>query len=270
MTTTEGGNAADLYIDLLKRSLTREISEQHFELVGFPTGLLPDWLRVRLESQPWKIVKRVDARRGLGWWPLEGETMAGIRRLDQLQDAIDTVLREGIEGDLIEAGVWRGGVTIFMRGMLEARGDRGRNVWVADSFDGLPRPDATRYPADATDSHWSRKQLAVSLDRVRDNFRRYGLLDERVRFVPGWFSESLASAPIEKLAIARIDGDMYGSTIEALRAVYPKVAHGGFVIIDDYHTVKGCRLAADDFRAASHVTAPLVPIDGEAVYWRRT
>lgn len=260
--------AADLYLDLLKRSLTRSMDAEHFELIGFPTGLLPDRVRRWLESRPWKLVKRVDANRGLGWWPMQGETMVGLQRLDHVQSAIDTIIREGVEGDLIEAGVWRGGVTIFMRGMLKVRGENSRTVWVADSFAGLPRPDA-RYPADAADRHWSRKQLAVSLEKVKANFARYGLLDDRVRFLAGWFRDTLPDAPIAKLAIARIDADMYGSTVEALEALYPKVSRGGFVIIDDYNTVAGCRKAVDDFRARNGVGEALLPIDSEAVFWRR-
>jgi len=72
--------------------------------------------------------------------------------------------------------------------------------------------------------------LAVSLERVQDNFRRYGLLDRQVRFLKGWFRDTLPAAPIERLAILRLDGDLYESTIQALGALHGKVSAGGVVM----------------------------------------
>lgn len=74
--------------------------------------------------------------------------MVGLKRLDNLQYCVETVLRDGVEGDLIETGVRRGGSCIFMRGILAAYGDTTRKVYVADSFEGLPAPDPGKYPAD--------------------------------------------------------------------------------------------------------------------------
>ena len=152
-------------------------------------------------------------------------------------------------GDLIETGVWRGGATIFMRAILKARGVTDRLVWVADSFAGLPPPDTARYPQDEGITLHQFPQLAVPLERVQDNFRRYGLLDEQVRFLKGWFRDTLPTAPIERLAILRLDGDLYESTIQALDSLYHKLSVGGFVIVDDYGNVAACRQAVHDFRA---------------------
>jgi O-methyltransferase len=182
---------------------------------------------------------------------------------------VTSVLRDGVPGDLVETGVWRGGATILMRAVLKVHGSQDRRVWVVDSFEGLPRPDPRRYPKDAGDQHWRQRSLAVSIDEVRANFERYGLLDEQVRFLPGWFSETLVDAPIERLAVLRIDADMYQSTMEALRFLYPKVSAGGYVIVDDYGAVDGCRAAVDDFRAAQGISDELVPIDWTGVFWRR-
>ena len=102
---------------------------------------------------------------------------------------------------------------------------------------------------------------------MRDNFRRYGLLDDEVEFLEGWFKDTLPAAPIERLAILRLDGDMYGSTMETLEALYDKVGPGGFVIVDDY-ILPGCRKAVDDFRAARGIAAPMTDVDGAAVFWR--
>jgi O-methyltransferase len=109
--------------------------------------------------------------------------------------------------------------------------------------------------------------LAVDLDSVKRNFERYGLLDQQVVFLKGWFCDTLPNAPIEKLSILRLDGDMYGSTMEALKALYPKLSPGGFCIVDDYH-LDGCKQAVDDYRRNNKITAPLETIDWAGRYWR--
>ena len=180
------------------------------------------------------------------------------------------MVEDNVEGDLIETGVWRGGACILMRGALRAYGDETRNVWVADSFQGLPKPNADKYAADAGDEHWTHSDyLAVSLEQVQANFRRFGLLDDRVRFLKGWFSETLPTAPIEKLAILRLDGDMYESTMDAISALYPKLSVGGFVIVDDYF-LEGCKAAIHDYRDAHGIEDRMIEIDENAVYWRRS
>ena len=157
-----------------------------------------------------------------------------------------------------------------MRAILKAYGVTDRTVFVADSFEGLPKPDALRYPADAGDRHWTRRELAVSLDRVRANFARYGLLDEQVHFLMGWFKDTLPIAPIERLAVARLDGDMYESTMDAIEALYPKLQPGGFLIMDDYGAVPACKQATEDYRERCGIREPIVPIDWTGVYWRKT
>ena len=121
-----------------------------------------------------------------------------------------------------------------MKGIIEAYGEATRRVFVCDSFQGLPKPDTQKYAADTGDVHHTYAQLAVSKKDVEDNFRNYCLLDDRVMFLEGWFKDTLHLAPIEKLAVCRIDGDMYESTIQALDALYAKLQPGGFLIVDDY------------------------------------
>jgi O-methyltransferase len=196
--------------------------------------------------------------------------MIGLERLNNLESCITDVIHRGIPGDLIETGVWRGGATIFMRGVLKAFRDTSRTVWVADSFQGLPRPDIDRYPQDAGDTYWeSNNVFAVSLDEVRANFAKYGLLDDQVRFLEGWFKDTLPGAPIERLAVLRLDGDMYSSTADALTHLYPKLSVGGYVIIDDYNNEPRCRQAVDDFRAARGITEQIQDIDWTGVFWQR-
>jgi len=152
--------------------------------------------------------------------------------------------------------------------VLEAHGDDTRTVWVADSFRGLPPPNVVDYPADADDLHHIVTGLRVGVDAVKANFRRYGLLDDHVQFLEGWFKDTLPAAPIDRLAVMRLDGDMYESTMQALDALYPKLSPGGYCIIDDY-VLKGCRRAVDEFRERHRISEPLQFIDWTGVYWRK-
>ncbi len=234
--------AHDLYLDLMMRCLTDLLYDGCDE-------------RIRAEGRD---------------WPARAHTMIGLKRLANLRFCVETILDDGIPGDLIETGVWRGGATIFMRAILKARGATDRLVWVADSFAGLPPPDTIRYPDDAGITLHQFPQLAVPLERVQENFRRYGLLDGQVRFLKGWFRDTLPAAPIERLAILRLDGDLYESTIQALDGLYDKLSLGGFVIVDDYGNVAACQQAVDDFRTEHGISDPIMPIDWGGVYWRRS
>jgi len=202
-------------------------------------------------------------------WPSQAHSMIGHKRMLQLQRAAEWVIDRGVPGDFIETGVWRGGASIMLRAILKAWDVTDRRVWVADSFAGLPRPDPERYPADRDDILHSYPALAVSIEAVRANFARYDLLDEQVVFLKGWFRDTLPTAPIEKLAILRLDGDLYESTMDALSALYDKVSPGGFVIVDDYGAFPNCRAAVADFRGKRGIEDRIHDIDGTGVFWQR-
>ena len=106
------------------------------------------------------------------------------------------------------------------------------------------------------------------METVQANFERYDLMDDQVRFLKGWFRDTLHLAPIERLAVLRLDGDMYESTMDALTALYGKVSPGGFVIVDDYF-LPNCRQAIGDFRAARGIDEPIQEIDGNGVFWEK-
>jgi O-methyltransferase len=196
--------------------------------------------------------------------------MIGMERLTSLQNCIETALAEDVPGDLVECGVWRGGACILMRAVLAVYGDEKRQVWVADSFAGVPPPDSKNYAADKDlRLDLQADVLAVSESAVRANFDRYNLLDDRVRFLPGWFKDSLRGAPIDCISVLRLDGDLYESTIEALDALYPRLSAGGFCIIDDYHAISACRQAVVDYREQHSISAPIIEIDGTGILWRK-
>jgi O-methyltransferase len=196
-------------------------------------------------------------------------TMIGRKRLENIEHCVETALEENIQGDLIETGIWRGGATIFMRAILAAYGVTDRRVWAADSFQGVPAPSLSQ-DGDVDFSARVLPILAVNCQQVRDLFARYGLLDDQVRFLEGWFKDTLASAPIEKLAVLRLDGDLYESTMDALNPLYEKVSLGGFVIVDDYFSCPPCGRAITDFRDAHNIHEPLIEIDEQSVFWRKS
>jgi hypothetical protein len=197
-------------------------------------------------------------------------TLLGKRGLDNVQFCVEQALIDGVPGDLIETGVWRGGTTILMRAVLEAYGVTDRTVWLADSFAGLPPPNVDDYPHDRGLNLNDIPILAVSGDEVRANFDRYGLLDGQVRLLEGWFRDTLPAAPIDHLAILRLDGDLYESTMDALTHLYPRLSRGGYLIVDDCGCIGACRQAVHDYRADHGIAEPIVAVDWAVAYWRRT
>lgn len=209
--------------------------------------------------------------REYGWdWPSHAHTMIGIKRLANLRALVESVIGNSVPGDLIETGVWRGGACILMRAVLAAYRVTDRRVWVADSFKGMPSPDIKRFPDDNGLIFHRYSKLTVSIKEVRRNFKKYGLLDDQVVFLKGWFKDTLPAAPIERLALIRLDGDMYESTLTPLNALYDKLSVGGYVIVDDYHVVKPCKKAVHDFCRSRGFSPQIEEIDGVGVFWRKT
>jgi O-methyltransferase len=200
-------------------------------------------------------------------WPLFGFTLTGRRRLDALQACIEDILENNVPGDFAETGVWRGGSVILMRALLKVHNITERKVWCADSFEGMPIPKGR--DKETSDMEFSdRDYLKVSVEEVKRNFERFGLLDDQVQFLKGWFSETLPIAPIRQLALLRLDGDLYESTRDALSNLYDKISAGGYVIIDDYNNWEGCRIAVDEFRNDRGITNKIEAIDRYSILWK--
>jgi Macrocin-O-methyltransferase (TylF) len=274
---TEGNS---LYIDLLKRSLVNLIYED---------SPLPNFFQAKSLAEldhddRFDLGKRLRGKD----WPSQAYTMIGIVRLNNIQELVEAVLRDNIPGDLLEAGVWRGGATIFMRGLLKAYGAIDRTVWVADSFNWMPRPGANGLSMRSYTSREFHRVLEVlnaqpelfeyinselmrgtSYEEVRDHFSRFNLLDDQVKFLPGWFHETLPTAPIEALALIRLDADLYDSTYEALRSLYPKLSRGGYIIVDDYNSFMECREAVHTYLRLEGEEPQINRVDDQAVFWRK-
>lgn len=247
---------SDMYLDLLIKSLTNTVFESE-----------PDH-----DADNGLFVTQFTMHYIRG----EAITMLPRVRLANLRSCVETILAENVPGDLIETGVWRGGACILMRACLDVSGALDRTVWLADSFEGLPDPgpqserESSFYHSEMMQKHFRR--MAASIDDVRGNFEAYGLLSERVRFLKGWFDETLPTAPIDRLSVLRLDGDYYKSTMDALGSLYDKVSPGGFIIVDDYgeDLWTDCRKAIDQFRRERNIADPLVPVDSKCVFWRKS
>lgn len=240
------------YLDLMKSVLTNLIYQDQ--------PIAPD-----LRSTEFDRARRVSGND----WPSTAHTMAGLLRLDNTQACMAQVVADGVPGDFIETGVWRGGMCIFMRAFLKVHGITDRRIWVCDSFKGIPDTGASGHPLDVRASlHRANSVLSVPVEEVRENFAGYDLLDDQTIFLAGWFGETLPTAPIGPLAVLRLDGDLYASTMDALVNLYPKLSPGGFVIVDDYST-DSCREAVEDFRREHGIGDPIITVDEYAAYWRR-
>jgi hypothetical protein len=197
-------------------------------------------------------------------WPLHGLTMVGLGRLDDLQACVESIVRDGVAGDLIEAGSWRGGASILMRAALDCLGDE-RTVWVADSFQGFPEAPA---PDDGSLDLAAFDFLAVPVEEVRDSFARFGC-EHRVELVPGFFEETLPPLLGRRWSIVRLDADSYEATREAIRWLYPGLSAGGYLIVDDYGSFAACRHAVDEYREEHGIAEPIEQVDSTCVRWRR-
>ena len=271
------------YLDLLIGALTHTLYEE-LDRLEFPPEVMERLRGTSTQEQIRELVAELGSSLGEEElrrlfdphhnraegrdWPRFGQTMVGVLRLRSLRECVERVVADDVPGDLIETGVWRGGSSILMRGVLEAWGEERRHVWLADSFSGLPAPDVDRYPADEGGFAHELDALAVSVDAVRENFRRYGLLDDRVHFVEGWFRDTLPALRGRTWSLIRLDGDMYESTMDGLVNLYDGLSPGGFLIVDDY-ALPACREAVEDFRREHGIDEPIERIDWTGALWRR-
>jgi O-methyltransferase len=204
-------------------------------------------------------------RRGLSLYRelwLGGYTMLGARRGRTLHRLAAQVAREGVPGAIVDCGVWNGGSTILM-----AVAAPDRDVWAFDSFAGLPTPsevDGRKSFEFAGDCVGSETRLREGIDRYADA--------ERLHVRAGWFEDTIADAAKEigQVSVLHCDGDWYDSVRLTLEVFYPQVSPEGFVVIDDYGTWPGAKLATDEYRRAVHDRARLRRIDHTGRYWRKS
>jgi len=249
----------DLYLSTLRDTLTGTALQSP----EIPPGS-------RLVAEPFN-----DENRNKGsTWCESCYTMSGNARLSNVWNLSEQVMRDNVPGDFVETGIWRGGTSIFARAVQRVHGQGdSRRVYACDSFSGLP-PATTHQDSDI----WSKMTfLSVSVDQVRDDFERFQMLDSNVRFVKGFFSQSL---PILRahfqdegrhISILRGDGDMFESYYDILFNLYQFVPVGGYFICDDCPYIFEAERAVQQFRLRHKITEEISPVRGSigGTFWRK-
>jgi O-methyltransferase len=238
--------ARNAYLDLVKRSITN----YHYLGGDTPFEAFRCVNHYDLQKSKWKID---DLARPL--------TLLTAGQLNLIENAVLALEQRKVPGDYIEAGIWRGGVIVFLRALLGAYGIQGRRILAADSFAGIPKN--VRVQNDPVDG-WSDRWVAT-LDEVKANISRFGLLDGRIEFVVGFFADSLPALAGRQYALIRLDSDSYESVETSLAYLYPMLSHSGIVIIDDWH-IQSCKKAVMDYREKHGITAPIRAHEGNA-FW---
>jgi O-methyltransferase len=251
----------ELKIEFLKYLIIGRVGDTTLADDWFNNGTFPEESVIRqIMNNP------IDAYRLEGSdWPDDAVTMIGLKRMNNLHQMLDHVRINNIEGNLMETGVWKGGATIFMKLYCDIY-KIDKKVFVCDSFAGLPKPSG-KFKQDDGDTHYMIPQLSISLEQVQNNFNIFKCLDEKVIFIKGFFGETLPNNElVDKLAILRMDGDMYESTYDVFYSCYDKLVDNGVCIIDDF-CLPGARECTHDFRESRNIHDTLVTIDNCGVYW---
>lgn len=251
------------YLELLRGALTGHVFATTERQVSYYDTAQD------LQRKLGALARMVPEERATGGdWPLTGVTMVGLARLQNIQDLLVQTYEDGVDGDFIECGTWRGGASIFARKVIESLPGDERHVWVADSFAGLPLP---RTPASKDSKHWAEfSYLRVSLEDVQTNFRSFGALDERVHFCKGFFVDALPSCGVGEISVLRMDGDMYESSLDTLFNLYERVSVGGFIVVDDWACVADARRAVKDFYAWHDLELNVTVIDRCGGFMQKT
>ncbi|HET8619434.1 MAG TPA: CmcI family methyltransferase [Acidimicrobiales bacterium] len=189
-------------------------------------------------------------------------TAVGKSQLDHLEASLDAVRNDGVTGDFVECGTGRGGGAIFMRAYLDAHEVPDTTVWVADRFRSSPEPEPQPSLPDR-----GVEGLQADLNMVRDGFARFDVLDDRVRFVQGPLEALLSEGP-ERIALLRVGRTVAEDARRILDLLYDRVTEGGTIVVD-CGIRPSHRSRVEKFRADRGITAPLQPVDGSAVAWRK-
>jgi len=205
---------------------------------------------------------RESVRRYLLFQRIKEHSKVSRVKLNTLCTLMDSLETDGVNGAIVECGVYRGGAAALMS---QRSGGR-REVVLFDSFEGLPKP-GERDGAQAA-SNYHEGWCQASEEHVRDIFRRLDVLNDRVRIVKGWFDDTFPVTAMPPIAMLHIDADWYDSVRICLETHYDRVVPGGYIVFDDYGRWEGCTKATDEFLAARGV-GPLVPTGPVGHYLRK-
>lgn len=254
--------AREMYLETLRR-MVLGLSLGDFEISVVPAT------HVGNAKHSWGPLD--ESRRDGGMeWPGFAFTMVGNKRLQSIKELLESIIKSNIPGDVAEMGVWRGGSSIFMRGVLRSHHQLHRKSYVCDSFSGLP-PSVLR---EEKNRSWDLTPfLEVSDTVVKRNFEMLGMSDPGVVFVKGFFSATMGPLakhlPSEaKFSLLRLDGDMYESTVDVLYNLYDRLSIGGYLVMDDWFGFPS-KDACTDFFLVHGIQPKIVQVDSLSIYWRK-
>jgi O-methyltransferase len=199
-------------------------------------------------------------------------TMTGPARVQALIDAVRHVVGRGVEGDLVECGVWRGGSVLAMILTLQEMGATDRDIHLYDTFEGMTAPtehdvspldppalETWEQAQEGSERAWSElfAPETFNFDDVKQTVLGTGYPAERIHFVKGPVEETLPGAVPERIALLRLDTDWYESTRAEMEHLYPRLVGGGVLIIDDFGHWEGARRAVEEYFDA-HGSRPLL------------
>lgn len=183
-------------------------------------------------------------------------TRTSQERVFQLVEALRYVTAANIPGSIVECGVWRGGSMMAAALALLDLGKRDRVLQLFDTFEGMTPPTAADVSAsgEAAEGKFRATQRAngsnwqyASLEDVKANMLSTGYDPANIQFIQGPVEQTLPERAPEQIAVLRLDTDWYESTLHEMRHLYPRLARGGILIIDDYGSWQGCRKAVDEY-----------------------
>ncbi len=198
-------------------------------------------------------------------------TMTSTERLNGLCEAVRYINETGIEGDIVECGVWRGGSMMAIAEMLKRSGDTSRNLHLFDTFEGMSEPteaDVSVDGATAVDQLANEDKndgksvwCVASLEDVQSHMTQTGYPNERVHYHVGKVEETIPEAAPSKIALLRLDTDWYESTAHEMEHLFSRLSDGGVLIVDDYGHWQGARRAVDEYFAKHSIGMMLHRLD---------
>ena len=247
----------------MKYLIKQFLAKKGYEIISLRPGSNPDW-PIELSESDVKFIKYIE----------ENElSMVPRRGLIATSLACRYIIREKLDGDFVECGVWRGGNSLLAKMIFDDSGSKNRNVWLFDTFEGMPEPTLhdslipngesaiTEFEKNKTKagSDWA----YASLEFVMTAFEKAGARDSRVHFIKGDVADTLKTSMKipSQIAVLRLDTDWYESTRLELETLYPILERKGVLIIDDYGHWAGAKKAVDEFFINEKIKYFLIPID---------
>jgi hypothetical protein len=192
------------------------------------------------------------------------ETMTSPERIFSLIEATKYIISSGIEGDIVECGVWRGGSVMAILNTLKAMMSSDKHIYLYDTFDGMSEPTSEDVSIDGSSAKellnesekddqsiiWAYSGMEV----VKKNILSVGYEQEKIHFVKGKVEDTIPETMPDKISLLRLDTDWYESTKHELKHLFPRLSKGGILILDDYGHWQGARKAADEYFSYNHVS----------------